>query len=77
MSESLWEYRTETTHGHRWVEEEKDWVFYEALLVRWRDKGSRKPWHKVTIVPQNGQTIEGLRAKMPEIVETLAARETE
>jgi hypothetical protein len=70
---SLIEFRARKTSGHTWDEESKDFLPFTGLAVQWRKKGARL-WNKHTIIPTNGQTIEGLREKLPEIVERMADR---
>lgn len=67
------EYKVETTHGHTYSEEAKDFIEFHGLALRWRFRGERT-WRKVTIIPQADQTVPGLLADVELMVAACARR---
>lgn len=70
------EHRARRTTGWSWDEDAGDFRPFVGLRIEWRFIGERR-WRRVTVVPQEGQTITDLRKGAPEIVARLVEREAE
>lgn len=69
------EFKSERCKGWTWSEGATDFVQAEGIVVRWRERGERR-WNKNTVLCDEGQTPDSLKAELPAIVLALIQRKS-